>query len=101
MNGQWGHVGVPGAGQKWFVGHISSSRQDALRAIDVYTVTVSPISMAAVKCQDQEQLKEGKIDFGSAFRSAGVLDGWEGMAAEGQCKTLAYHTTTAYRKQRG
>lgn len=39
--------------------------------------------MAAVKCQDQEQLKEGKIDFGSAFRSAGVLDGWEGMAAEG------------------
>lgn len=39
--------------------------------------------MAAIKCQDQEQLKEGKIDFGSAFRSAGVHDGWEGMAAEG------------------
>lgn len=39
--------------------------------------------MAAIKCQDQEQLKEGKIDFGSAFQSAGVHNGWEGMTAEG------------------
>lgn len=63
--------------------------------------SVCYISIAAVKCQDQEQFKEEKIDFGSKFWSAGGCDGWEGMRAEGQCKVQPCHLPAAYGKQRG
>lgn len=67
----------------------------------IHSNYVSYISIAAVKCQDQEQFKDEKMDFGSKVQSAVVYDGWEGVIAEGQCKMLAYHLTAAYRKQRG
>lgn len=81
--------------------HLITSSGNLTNHSCTHSNSVNYISIAAVKCQDQEQFKEEKIDFGSKFWSAGDYDGWEGMRAEGQCKMLACHLTAVYRKQRG